>query len=55
MDVRRKGYFCLEAEMKALTHFFPSPKTWKKEGGVQLVDEMRMVYDATQSGLNGAV
>ena len=55
VDVRRKGYFGSEAEVKSLTHFFPVPKTWKEEEGVNLVDEIRIVYDATQSGLHAAV
>ena len=55
MDVRRKGYFGSKAEVKSLTPFFHFPKTWKEEGGVKVVDEIRMVYDATQSGLNAVV
>ena len=47
MDVRRKGYFGSEVEVKSLTHFPPIPKTWKEEGGKKLVDDIRMVYDAT--------
>ena len=49
MDMRRKDYFGSETEVKSLNHFFPVPKTWKEGGG------FRMVYDATQSGLNDAV
>ena len=30
-------------------------KTWKVEEGVKRIDEIRMVYDATKSGLNDAV
>ena len=41
--------------MKSLTHFFPVVKTWKGEGSEKKVDEIRMVYDATKSGLNEVV
>lgn len=30
-------------------------KTWKEVEGKEKVDEIRMVYDATKSGLNEAV
>ena len=55
VDVRRKGYFGSEAEVKSLTHFFPVPKIWKEGEGVNLVDGIRMAYDATQSKPNAAV
>ena len=55
LNVRRKGYFGSESKVKLLTYFFPVSKTWKEEGGENLVDEIRMVYDATQSGLDDTV
>ena len=42
-------------EVKSLTHFFPVSKTWKGEVAEKRVDKIRMIYDATQSGLNDAV
>ena len=47
MNVRGEGYCGSKTEVESLTHFFPIPKTWKEEGGEKLVDEFRMVYDAT--------
>ena len=55
MDVRRKGYFGSEVKVKSSNHFVPVPKTWKDEGRGKLVDEIGMIYDVTQSGLNDAV
>ena len=45
----------LSSEVKSFTHFFPVPKTWKVEGSKRVTDNIRMVYDATRSGLNKAV
>ena len=53
--VREKGYITSQQKVKSLTHFFPVAKTWRKEEGKNVVDEVRMVYDATKSGLNEAV
>ena len=41
--------------MKSLTNFFPVVVTWKKVNEVKVVDEIRMVYDASKSGLNNRV
>ena len=41
--------------MTSLTHFFLVAKIWKGEGSEKKVDEIRIVYDATKSGLNDAV
>ena len=51
----KKGYVAIEENAKFLTHFSPVAKTWKGEEFEKKVDEMRMVYDATKSGLNDAV
>ena len=53
--VLRKEYVVVKDEVKYLTHFPPVAKTWKGEGAEKRVDEIRMVYDATKSGLNDAV
>ena len=53
--VRKKGYVSCDQGVKSLTHFFPVGKTWKQENGVKTVDEIRIVYDTTKSGLNDAV
>ena len=54
-SVLKKQYISIEENVKSLTHFFPVAKTWKGEGSEKQVDEIRMVYDATKSGLNEAV
>ena len=54
-SVLRKGYVVIKDEVKSLTHFFPVAKTWKGERVDKRVDDTRMVYDATKSGLNDAV
>ena len=53
--VLARGYIMLSSEVKSFTHFFPVPKTWKVEGSKRVTDDIRMVYDATRSGLNKAV
>ena len=52
---RARGYLRMSNSVKSLTHFFPVPKTWKKVEGKRIADDIRMVYDATRSGLNDAV
>ena len=42
-------------KIKSLAHFFQVPKTWKIVEGKRVSDDIRMVYDATCSGLNQAV
>ena len=41
--------------MKSPTHFFLVPKTWKKINDKKVADDIRMVYDATRSGVNETV
>ena len=53
--VLSRGYISLSSEVKSLTHFFPVPKTWKVVASKWVPDDIRMVYDATQLGLNKAV
>ena len=50
-----RGYIKISDEVKSLTHFFPVPKTWKLKHSKRFPDDIRMVYDATRSGLNKAV
>ena len=50
--VREKGYTTCDQEVKSLTQLFPIAKTWKQKNGENIVDEVRMVYDATKSTLN---
>ena len=50
--VREKGHVTCSQEVKSLTHFFPVVKTWKKEYRKKIIDKVRMVYNATKSGLN---
>ena len=53
--VLARGYIMLSSEVKSFIQFFPVPKTWKVEGSKRVTDDIRMVYDATRSGLNKAV
>ena len=50
-----RGYINLVDKIKSLAHFFQVPKTWKIVEGKLVADDIRMVYDATCSGLNQAV
>ena len=50
-----RRYITLVDDVRFLTHFFLIPKTWKVVDGKQVPDDIRMVYDATRSGLNQAV
>ena len=53
--VLSRGYISLNSKVKSLTHFSPIPKTWKVVNSKRVPDDIRMVYDATRSGLNKAV
>ena len=55
ISVLDKGYIKPNSNVKSLTHFFQVPKTWKDGPSAKVVDEIRMVYDATKSGLNDSV
>ena len=50
-----RRYINLVDKVKSLTHFFSVPKTWKVVEGKRIADDIKMVYDATRSGLNQAV
>ena len=50
-----KGYTKSNSLVKSVTHFSPVARTWKQEDNKRVIDEIRMVYDATKSGLNDAV
>lgn len=54
-SILRKRYVVVKDNMKYLTHFPPVVRTWKDGRSKKGVDEIRMVYDATKSGLNDAV
>ena len=47
-----RGYLRISNEVKSLAHFLPVPKTWKKVNGKKVAGDIRMMYDATRSGLN---
>ena len=51
----KKRYIKLDCNIKSFTHYLPVPKTWKTVGDTKVVDNIRMVYDATKSGLNDSV
>lgn len=53
-SVRQKGYAQEQVETY-FTKYFPVSKTWKEEKSMKVVDEIRMVYDTTKSGLNDTV
>ena len=55
VKVLSRGYISLNSKVKSLTHFFPVPKTWKVVDSKRVPDHIRIVIDATRSGLNKAV
>ena len=55
MAIREKGNVTCDQEVKSLTNFYPVVKTWTKENSLKIVDEVRMAYDATKSGLNDSM
>ena len=50
-----KYYTTYGLEVLSLTYFFLMAKTWMKENVVKLLDEIKMVYNASKSGLNDSV
>ena len=50
-----KGYITCGQEVKSITNFFPAVKTWKKVNEVKVVNDIRIAYDASKSGLNNVV
>ena len=50
-----RGYITPCDRVQSLTHFFSVPKTYLEVNGKKVVDDIRMVYDSTRSGLNEAV
>ena len=47
-----RGYISLNDKVKSLTLFFPVPKHLKVGNSKRVPDIIRIVYDATRSGLN---
>lgn len=54
-SARDKGYIGVNDKVMLFTNFFPVVKTMKKEVGGEIINDIRMVYDATKSGLNDVV
>ena len=52
---REKDYIKPDSEVRYVIYFLPVAKIWKEKGKERVVDEIRMIYDTTKSGLNDAV
>ena len=55
VSVLDKGYIKPSPNIESLTHFFSVAKTWKDGSSAKVVDDIRMVYNTTKSGLNDLV
>ena len=54
-SVRFKGYIQVRGLVNYFTNFFSVTKFWRLEKEIKVIDQIRMVYDTTKSGLNNTV
>ena len=54
-SVRDKSYIRLNEKVKYFTNLSPVAKTMKIADSEEVIDEIRMIYDATKSGLNESI